>query len=248
MDFMGLEKISPDQVLFWQWGFLKINATIAFTWGLMALLVLSSWAITRNLSTGASIPRWQNLLEAVVSFMRDQIADVSRDEPRQYLPFIGSLFLFIGIANIFTIFPWYVPPTASLSTTAALALCVFFAVPGFGIAQVGVAGYMRHYIRPSPFMLPFNIIGELSRTLALAVRLFGNIMSGAKIVGILLAVIPFFLPVVMQLLGLLTGIIQAYIFGILATVYVASAQRAVRQKTEREQEAGGEETTKSIRR
>jgi F-type H+-transporting ATPase subunit a len=227
---MDLRQISPDQVVFWQWGFLSINATILFTWALMAILVLGSWLITRKLETGSSVPRWQNLLEVLVSFMRDQIRNIAQDEPRPYLPFIGSLFLFIGIANLFMLFPWYIPPTASLSTTTALALCVFVAVPAYGIADLGFTAYFRRYIRPTALMLPFNVIGEFSRTLALAVRLFGNIMSGTKIVAILLAVIPFVLPVVMQLLGILTGLLQAYIFGVLATVYIASARRARGEK------------------
>jgi F-type H+-transporting ATPase subunit a len=246
MDTMGLRQITPDQVVIWEWGFLTVNATILFTWGIMAVLVLGSWAITRSLETGPAIPRWQNLLEVLVSFMRDQIRNVSQDEPGPYLPFVGSLFLFIGVANVFTIFPWYVPPTASLSSTAALALCVFVAVPAYGIAGLGLADYMRRYIRPTPLMLPFNIIGEFSRTLALAVRLFGNIMSGTKIVAILLAVIPFFFPVLMQILGLLTGLLQAYIFGILATVYIASAKRVTHGKgkgpEEAKKEPGREET------
>jgi len=119
--------------------------------------------------------------------------------------------------------PGYFPPTASLSTTAALALCVFIAVPVYGIVERGVGGYFRNYVQPTPLMLPFNIIGELSRTLALAIRLYGNVMSGAVIVGILISVAPFVFPILLRLLGLLTGLIQAYIFAVLAMVYIASA-------------------------
>ena len=128
--------------------------------------------------------------------------------------------------------PGYQPPTGSLSTTAALAICVLIAVPLFSIGAARDRGYLRSYIRPTPLMLPFNIIGELSRTLALAVRLYGNVMSGTVIVGILISVAPFFFPVdLMQLLGLLTGLIQAYIFAILAMVYIASASRSQRGAT-----------------
>ncbi len=119
--------------------------------------------------------------------------------------------------------PGYHPPTGSLSTTTALAVCVFVAVPLYGIAERGLLGYLKNYVQPTPFMLPFNIIGELSRTLALAIRLYGNAMSGAVIVGILISVAPFVFPIVMRLLGLLTGLIQAYIFAVLAMVYIASA-------------------------
>jgi F-type H+-transporting ATPase subunit a len=219
-------EISPDNIIFWQWGVIKLNATIVFTWVVMIILVGGSWLVTRSLSTGTTLSPWQNMLEVVVVTVRDQIEEVSQQKAGRYLAFIGTLFIFIAVANILAIVPGYQPPTGSLSTTAALAICVFVAVPIFGVAQQGLRGYLRQYVQPSPIMLPFNIIGELSRTLALAVRLFGNVMSGAMIAGILLAITPLFFPVVMQALGLLTGLIQAYIFAILAMVYIASATRA----------------------
>lgn len=225
---MGITQISPDQVVLWQWGYFHLNATIAFTWLVMALLTLGSWAVTRRLTHGAKMSRWQNLLEIIVDYMRRQIEEVSRQPAGMYLPFIGTLFLFIAVSNALMIVPGYVPPTASLSTTAALAICVFVAVPLYGVANEGLLGYLKQYTRPTPLMLPFHVIGELSRTLALAVRLFGNVMSGTKIVAILLAVAPLFFPVVMNALGLLTGLIQAYIFAILAMVYIGSGERTRR--------------------
>jgi len=216
-------RLSPDEIIFWQHGFLKLNATIAFTWGLMLVLVTGSWQVTRRLSTGLERSRWQNLLEIVVTGIVKQIADVGLGEPRKYLGFLGTLFLFIAAASLFTIVPGYETPTGSLSTTAALALCVFVAVPLFGIADRGLGGYLRSYLEPTVLMLPFNLISELSRTLALAVRLFGNMMSGAMIVAILVSITPFLFPLVMTALGLLTGMVQAYIFSILATVYIAAA-------------------------
>lgn len=218
--------ISPDSVIFWQWGAFSLNATIVFTWLVMALLTGISWLVTRNLSTTTAISRWQNLLEVLVSGIRDQIEQVSHQQPERYLPFIGTLFLFIALANLLSFVPGYIPPTGSLSTTTALAIFVFIAVPLYGITGEGPLNYLRHYIKPSWLMLPFNIIGELSRTIALAVRLYGNIMSGTVIVAILLSLTPYFFPVVMQLLGMLTGMIQAYIFAVLATVYIASATSA----------------------
>jgi len=195
----------------------------------MALMVVGSWLITRKLSTGTRLSRWQNLLEVLVGGMRDQIQEVCRQDPRPYLPFVGTLFLFVGVCNILGIVPGYESPTGSLSTTAALAGCVFVAVPMFGISEAGWS-YFVQYIKPSVFMLPFSIMGELSRTLALAVRLFGNVMSGSMIVAILLAIAPLVFPIVMQALGLLTGLIQAYIFAILAMVYIAAATRAHRRE------------------
>jgi len=215
--------ISPDAVILWRWGALHINATMAYTWAIMALLAGGSWLITRRLSSGPGISRWQNLLEVLVTGIRDQIREVSHQEPGRYLPFVGTLFLFIAMANLLTVVPGYHAPTGSLSTTTALALCVLVAVPVYGVAAEGVLGYLRKYTRPTVLMLPFNVIGELSRTLALAVRLYGNIMSGTVIVAILLGLAPLLFPIVMRLLGLLTGMIQAYIFAVLAMVYIASA-------------------------
>jgi F-type H+-transporting ATPase subunit a len=242
---MDIKAISPDQIMIWQWGPISLNATIVFTWAVMGLLVLVSWLATRRLSSDVRFSRWQNLLEILVKAMQDQIRAISHQETGIYLPFAGTLFLFIAVCNLLSIVPGYTPPTASLSTTAALAICVFVAVPLYGILNRGFLGYLMQYIRPTVFMLPFNIMGELSRTLALAVRLFGNMMSGAKIGAILLAIAPLLFPIVMHALGLLTGLIQAYIFAVLAMVYIASATRAQQereQKQEKEQEEKGEKS------
>jgi F-type H+-transporting ATPase subunit a len=218
-------RLGPDQLVFWQRGFVKLDGTIVFTWALMAVLVLGSILITRRLSTDHRRSRWQNLLEIVVTGITQQIREVGLEQPERYLAFLGTLFLFVAAAALATVVPGYEPPTGSLSTTVALALCVFVAVPWFGIRAQGLRGYLKTYLEPTILMLPFNIISEMSRTLALAVRLFGNMMSGAMIVGILLTITPFLFPVVMTLLGLLTGMVQAYIFSILAAVYLAAATR-----------------------
>jgi F-type H+-transporting ATPase subunit a len=218
-------RLGPDQLVFWQQGFVTLNGTIVFTWALMAVMVFGSMLITRKLSTRHQRSRWQNLLEIVVTGIKQQIGEVGLQQPDRYLPFLGTLFLFVAVAALATVIPGYEPPTGSLSTTIALALCVFVAVPFFGIREQGLAGYLRSYLEPTIFMLPFNIISEASRTLALAVRLFGNMMSGAMIVAILLTITPFLFPVVMTLLGLLTGMVQAYIFSVLAAVYLAAATR-----------------------
>jgi F-type H+-transporting ATPase subunit a len=223
-------RLSPDQMVFWQFGFIKLNGTIVFTWGLMLVLVIGSKLVTDRLSKGLARSRWQNLLEIIVSGIEKQIADVGLREPRTYIGFLGTLFLFVAAASLGTIIPGFEPPTGSLSTTAALALCVFVAVPLFGMEEKGVGRYFKSYVEPTVIMLPFNIISELSRTLALAVRLFGNMMSGAMILSILLTITPFIFPIVMSVLGLLTGMVQAYIFSILAAVYIAAATR-VRQRS-----------------
>lgn len=224
-------KFNPDQIVIWEvalqdWGVLRLNATILFTWLVMAILVLGSVLITRRLKSGLRMSRWQNMLEVIVSGINDQIRDVSQQKPEKYLPFVGTLFLYIALSNLLIVVPGYWAPTASLSTTTALAICVLLAVPIFGISERGFLGYLEKYLQPTVFMLPFNIIGEVSRTIALAIRLYGNIMSGTVIVAILVSVVPFFFPVLVELLGLLTGLVQAYIFAVLAMVYIASATQA----------------------
>jgi F-type H+-transporting ATPase subunit a len=216
-------KLSPDETIFWEHGFITINLTIVTTWALMLLLVLASWLITRNLKKEIHITRWQSLLEILLITIKNQIKDIGLNEPEKYIGFIGTLFLFVATSNICIIFPWYEPPTGSLSTTVALAISVFIAVPLFGIEKSGIIGYLKSYLQPTFIMLPFNLISEISRTIAMAVRLFGNIMSGGMIVAILLSITPFIFPVFMNALGLLTGMVQAYIFSILATVYIAAA-------------------------
>jgi F-type H+-transporting ATPase subunit a len=221
-------RLSPDQMIFWQHGFLKLNATIVFTWALMLLLAAGAHLITRKLATDLQHSRWQNLLEIVVIGIKEQIEQIGLPQAGKYMGFLGTLFLFVATASLCTVIPGYQPPTGSLSTTTALALCVFVAVPFFGIADQGLGGYFKSYTKPTVMMLPFNVISEISRTLALAVRLFGNMMSGVMIIGILLSITPFIFPIVMTALGLLTGMVQAYIFSILAAVYIAAATHSRR--------------------
>ena len=223
MEVVAINQISPDQVIFFVWHFVTINATLVYTWIIMAMLVIGSMVITRNLSSDRTMSRWQNLMEVIVGTIRSEIRDIVKEGADSYFPFIGTLFLFILLSNLLTFIPGYVAPTSSLTTTAALAMVVFFAVPIYGISKQGITEYLKEYFRPVFFFFPFHIMGELSRTLALAVRLFGNMMSHEKVIAILLAVTPLFFPVVMQVLGLLIGLIQAYIFVVLTMVYIASA-------------------------
>jgi len=227
---MGSGDITPDETVLWDGGFVNINLTLITTWAVMVLIIGSAWLITRRLSTGPHMSRWQNGLEVTVDALRSQIREISGQDPDRYLALAGTLFIFIFVSGALSILPGYVPPTASLSTTTALALCVFFAVPVYGISAQGVGSYLRSYVRPNVFMLPFNILAELSRTLALAVRLFGNVMSFTKIVAILLSLAPLLFPAVLNALGLLTGAIQAYIFTVLAIVYIAAGSRVHRHE------------------
>lgn len=215
-------QLTPDEIIFWEWGGLVLNATIVFSWVVMIVLVGASFLITRQLKPGFNPSKQQILLETIVKTIQEQIEEVSNQKKAPFFPFVATLFLYIVLANILSIVPGFRPPTGSLSTTLALAICVFFAVPVYGIMMRGPKAYFKQYLEPTPLMLPFNVIGEFSRTLSLAVRLFGNVMSGALIVGIILSLIPLFFPIVMQAFGLLTGVIQAYIFTILALVYISS--------------------------
>jgi F-type H+-transporting ATPase subunit a len=234
-------QITPDTIIIFQWNGIQVNATIFYTWLVMAILLFISWLATKNLTIGPKISRWQNFLEVVIGYIRQQIGEITQQNPDPFIPFLGSLFLFISMSNLLAIIPGYQPPTGSLSTTGALAICVFFAIPIFGIAKKGGLAYFKHYLEPSIFMAPFNVIGDFSRTLALAVRLFGNVMSGSLIAAVLLIITPLFIPIVMQVLGLLIGQIQAYIFTVLATVYIASATRVENKLEKTEQKEGSKE-------
>lgn len=224
-------QLSPDQTVVFTIRSWPVNATIVNTWIVMVLLVGISVLVTRNLRADTSPGRWRSALELIVTMIQGQIKEVTRTNARHILYFAGTLFLFIAVSNVLTVIPGFDAPTSSLSTTVGLTLSVLIAIPIFGIANGGVRQYLRKFIEPSIIMLPFNIIGEFSRGVSLAVRLYGNVMSGAVIAAILLSIAPFFFPVVMSMLGLLTGIIQAYIFAILATVYISSAMAEPPLKT-----------------
>ncbi len=216
---------TPDAIVFFTWEFVTINGTLVFSWIVMAILLAVGLLATRNLKTGPTISGLQNALEIVVRALRNQVDALTGRQSMAYVSFIGTLFLFISLSNLLAPLPVYDPPTGSISVTAALAVTVFVAVPIYGIAEKGVGGYLTHYIQPSPVMLPFHVLSELSRTLALAVRLFGNILSGTMIVGVLLSIAPLVVPLIMEVFGLLIGQIQAYIFAALAAVYIGSAIR-----------------------
>lgn len=224
-------QLSPDQTIVFTLGSWPVSATIVNTWIVMVLLVGISMLVTRNLRADKAPGRWRSALELIVTMIQGQIEEVTHSGARHVLYFAGTLFLFIAAANLLTVIPGFAAPTSSLSTTVALTLSVLVAIPLFGITNGGLRQYLHKFIEPSLIMLPFNIIGEFSRGISLAIRLYGNVMSGAVIAAILLSIAPFFFPVVMDMLGLLTGFIQAYIFAILATVYISSAMAETPVKT-----------------
>ncbi len=218
--------LTPDEVIYFSYDFFVLNATILYTWIVMAFLVVSSWLITRKVSGGAEITQRQAILEVIVETIQRQVRELTQQDPSPYLPLIGTLFLYISIANLLVVLPVFQSPTASLSTTAALATWVFVSVPAYAIAKRGIVAYLKDYAEPTIIMLPLRLLSEISRTISLAIRLFGNMVSNRLIGAIFLLVIPLIIPAVLNMIGLIVGQIQAYIFAILATVYIASATRS----------------------
>ncbi|MFH5836453.1 F0F1 ATP synthase subunit A [Proteiniclasticum sp. C24MP] len=217
--------IDPSEIVYFEWGFVKITATLVFAWITTAVIVIGAFILTRNLRSDTKISRKQNAVEALFTMINDQISEISQGNADKILPFAGTLFLFILASVLLSLIPGFISPAGSLNTTIALALCVFFAVPFYGISSQGIRGYLKDYLKPTWIMLPFNIISEISRAVSMAIRLYGNVMSSSIIVGILVTIVPLLFPVALQLLGLLTGVIQAYIFAVLAVVYISAAIR-----------------------
>jgi F-type H+-transporting ATPase subunit a len=214
--------LSPD-ILF-HVGPLAITQQVVATWVLIAFLGIGSALATRRLRVDQP-GRLQVLLEAFIETVQGQIKDTMRCDPARFLPLIATLFLFILCANLSTLIPGNEPPTASIETDAVLALLVFFSVIRHGVRSHGVLGYLRSFARPSWVMIPLNLLEHLTRTVALMVRLFGNIMSGAFVIAVVLSLAGLFVPIPFMALEVLTGIIQAYIFSVLAMVFIGAAVR-----------------------
>ncbi len=202
-------------------GPLPITAPVAVTWGLVAGLGLGCALATRRLALRPG-PR-QAFLEAVVGFVDDQVREAMQRDPAPFRALIGTIFLYVLVANWSALIPGVEPPTAHLETDAALALIVLAATVRLGIAARGVGGYLRTFAEPSWAMIPLNLLEQLTRTFSLVVRLFGNVMSGVFVVGIVLSLAGLLVPIPLMALDLLTGAVQAYIFAVLATVFIGAA-------------------------
>ena len=202
-------------------GPVPITGAVVSTWAIMAVLTAGAFAATRRLRMVPSAP--QAALELLVATVDGQIRDTMQVAPGPYRAFVGTLFVFILAANWSSLIPGAEPPTAHLETCAALALLVFLAVIRFGIRAGGVRGYLATFATPSPIMIPLNFIESVTRTFSLLVRLFGNVMSGVFMVGIVLSLAGILVPIPLMALDLLTGAVQAYIFAILAMVFIAGA-------------------------
>ena len=200
-------------------GSVQITNTVITTWIVMAITGCLAWLATRRLQMKPS--RIQTLIEAMVSVIEESIRGIAPQHAQRIMPFIGTLWVFIVIANLIGLIPGMHSPTRDLSATAALAFLVFLSVHWFGIRIEGLKNYLRHYVQPSPIMLPFHLIGEMTRTVALAVRLFGNMMSLEMVALLILMVAGFLVPVPILMLHIVEALVQAYIFGMLALIYVA---------------------------
>jgi F-type H+-transporting ATPase subunit a len=206
-------------------GKVPIARAVVTTSAIVLVLGVVSWAITRRLRERPG--RWQTALEAIVASVAGQVREVVGRDPGPFLPVLGTLFLFIAIANLSTVVPGVKSPTASFETPAALAIVVFFSAHVYGIGERGLRKYLGSYLKPNPLMLPLNILSEITRTFSLMVRLFGNMMSHELVLGILATIAGLLVPIPFMALGILVGLIQAYIFSILATLFVGAAVGAV---------------------
>ncbi|MEI6542235.1 MAG: F0F1 ATP synthase subunit A [Methylococcales bacterium] len=205
-------------------GPVQISASILTTWGIMGVMSLVAWLSTRYL---AMLPKGiQTLAEGIVSVIDDAVSAVAPEQSREIMPFIATLWLFLILANLVGLIPELHSPTSDLSVTSALAVLVFFSVHWFGIKTLGIKNYLHHYLTPSPILLPFHIISEFTRTIALAIRLFGNMMSLEMAAMLILLVAGFLAPIPILMLHIIEALVQAYIFGMLALIYLAGAMQS----------------------
>jgi F-type H+-transporting ATPase subunit a len=213
--------ISPlSSVTLFHLGPIPVSQAVVTTWVIMVVLIAGAILVSRTLKTVPSTT--QALFELIVDTVDGEIRNTMQAGPDPYRAFIGTLFAFIFVANWSTLVPGVAPPTARLETDAALALLVFFAVIWFGIRSSGVGGYLATFASPSPLMIPLNLIESVTRAFSMFVRLFGNVMSGVFVIGIVLTLAGLLVPIPLMALDLLTGVVQAYIFAVLAMVFISS--------------------------
>jgi F-type H+-transporting ATPase subunit a len=212
------------QVLFHVW-IVPVTLTVVTTWGLMAVLAVACWVATRSFLMVAD--GWQAVIETVVIGIEDQVQAIIGRDASPFLPLLGSLFIFLVFANLSGIVPGVKAPTASIETPAALAVVVFLSVHFFGIRIQGIIPYLKRYLKPNPALLPLNVLSEITRSFSLAVRLFGNIMSDDLVLAIILALAGLLVPVPFMAFAILVGLVQAYIFSVLAAVYIGGGIGAV---------------------
>ncbi len=202
-------------------GPVAITRPVVTTWVIMLVLTAACWRATRRLQMHPN--ERQAVLEILVTGIVGQIEDVIDKDARPLLPLLGTLFIFLAVANLSGVLPGVEAPTAKLETPAALALIVFFSVHYFGVRARGFGGYLASFAEPKLMMLPLNILSEVTRTFSMMIRLFGNVMSGEFIIALVVALAGLFVPIPLMVLEILVGLVQAYIFTILATVFIGAA-------------------------
>jgi len=219
---MGGEHFFPEVIV--RLGAVEVTGTVIYSLIASAIVIVFALLVRVGLRKNGS--RWSVAAELVVDHLEGIMQEMFECDPRPYTPLVVTLALFIGTANLLGLLPGMRSPTADFSTTAALAIVVFLAVPFYGIRARGLRGYLRHYLEPTPLLLPLEIITEFSRTLALAVRLFGNMVSEELVIAVLLTIAGLLVPIPIMMLSVLTGVVQAYIFAVLTVVYLSAAVRA----------------------
>lgn len=208
-------------VILFHIGPVAVTRPVVTTWAIMAVLAVGSWLVTRRLKADPS--REQTVLELIVTGVLAQIKDVIGQDARPFLPLIGTLIIFLVTANLSGVLPGVEAPTSKLETPAALALIVFVSVHYFGVRARGPLGYLASFAKPKLIMLPLNVVSEITRTFSLMVRLFGNVMSGEFVIALVVALAGLFVPIPLMALEILVGLVQAYIFTVLATVFIGAA-------------------------
>ena len=229
--------MQPQGVLdeYWiRFGPLSVSETVVTTWAIMFIIIVTAIIVTYRLKVKPST--LQATVEGILSTIEGAIAAVAPGDAKQLLPFIGSLWIFILAANLAGLIPGVHSPTRDLSTTAGLAFLVFIASHWYGIRARGLRKYLAHYLSPNPILLPFHIISEITRTVALAVRLFGNIMSLEMAALLVLFVAGFLVPIPILMLHIIEALVQAYIFGMLALVYIAGGLQSQQLRSEKQEE------------
>lgn len=202
-------------------GPVALTETVVTTWFLMAALAIACWLATRRMSV---VPgSLQAVIETLVGAIEEQIQGIVNRDPSEFLPLLGTLFIFLVLANLAGVLPGVHAPTASIETPAALAAIIFFSVHVFGVRMHGTLGYLKGYLKPNPLLLPLNILSEFTRTFSLMMRLFGNIMSDELVIAIVVALAGLLVPIPFMAFEILVGLVQAYIFSVLAAVYIGGA-------------------------
>jgi len=211
-------------------GTLSIHASIISTWGVMLFIISLFWLATRHLQMLPS--GLQTVIEGIFEAMEQAVLEVAPEHGRKIMPFIATLWVFLVVANLVGLIPGLHSPTGDLSVTSALAILVFLSVHWFGIRIQGLKKYLHHYLQPTPMLLPFHIVSEFTRTLALAIRLFGNVMSLEMAAMLIVMVAGFLAPIPILMLHIIEALVQAYIFGMLALIYLASAMQSQQLNSE----------------